>query len=138
MVSLFRKLLICLTPLFLAACMTIPSAFDYGETKAFDGVWNGRLMLSIGDQSCTSRIPVTVEVSGGSMLGKINHKGFNARVVGYINDDGVVSNGVVKVSKAFYNYEIKGKFEDEFANGTWKSKTCAGKWELRRIRRSAS
>lgn len=138
MVSLLRKLVVFHLPLLLLGCLSVPAAFDYGETKEFDGTWSGRLMLSIGEPSCTRRTPITVSVVGGAISGDTKYKSFSARFLGFVADDGVITNGRVEVNNNFYDYGIEGKFEGENAKGTWQNKSCAGKWELRRVRRSVS
>lgn len=138
MSSLLQKIALVAAPVLLSACMTLPNSLILGETEEFDGTWTGRLMLSIGTEKCARRTPITVTIEDGTLDGRTKYKNFTAKIGGYISADGSLNKGSVEVQNDYYSYEIDGNFEGENAKGTWKSKDCAGKWDLRRIRRTVS
>ena len=112
-----------------------PIAFK-GGSEEWDGYWAGRMTLSIGEDSCPRRSPLSAEISGGALDGAGVYENLDVRFVGSLDKAGVLQDGALKTSKSYYDLEMTGSFEGEKATGVWKNKRCKGKWEMRLIRKS--
>ncbi len=138
--KIFNISMLFAASLLLNACISMPESLTLSlpatEAKEFDGIWNGRLTLSIGEEKCVRRTQITVKINGGTLSGRTKFKNYDANISGIVGDDGNLVNGRVNVSRDFYSYDITGDFNGDDASGSWKNKSCMGKWKLHRIRRS--
>ena len=138
--KIFNILMLLTASLLLNACISMPESLTLSlpktEAKEFDGIWNGRLTLSIGEEKCVRRTQITVKINGSALSGRTKFKNYDAYISGVVGDDGNLVNGRVNVARDFYSYDITGDFKGDDASGSWKNKSCMGKWKLHRIRRN--
>ena len=137
--KIFNISMLFTASLLLNACIPMPESLilslPAAETKEFDGIWNGRLTLSIGEEKCLRRTEINVTIKGGALNGRTKFKNYDANISGFVGDDGKLNDGRINVSRDFYSYNLTGDFNSDDASGKWKNKSCMGKWKLHRIRR---
>ena len=126
-------LLIAAASLTLSAC--ISPVLQRGNSAEWDGVWSGRMTLSIGEKTCPRRTPLTADISNGAVDGNSKFENLAAKFVGYLDEAGQLNNGELQMSKSYYNFDMSGSFDGEKASGVWQNRRCKGKWEMRRVRK---
>ncbi|WP_259780201.1 hypothetical protein [Aestuariispira ectoiniformans] len=104
-----------------------------GEPGPYDGRWVGRISLSYGERSCLRRMPLQGTVEHGQLKALTRHKGKDVTLSGWVGDDGVLQNGEVETFIIDRRTEMTGRFDGEEASGRWKTSSCEGQWNLRKV-----
>lgn len=116
-----------------SGCMATTALQMGGAPHPFDGKWQGLMRLSIGTADCVRRLGMNVTVQNGKISGRVLLKDKPRFIDGFLADDGGEDRFKIRHSTRFYDYKFVGKFAEETAKGTWKSRDCAGSWSLRKV-----